>query len=173
MFSMLPLLKKDGLLYWYWILNFLWYSVTSWVQPLRTMQYVDNKNNETDKQSPPPPQHPILERWRLSYKHISDEQDNTNIANHREPAPFHYAPLYWCYQPIAIVIIYFMTDTVQWTDKYPDIGTYFIMIYSFAHFGFAWILFVLQFLLEYFEIFECDHILLCNEAKLTQKQKQS
>merc|ERR1712228_80161 len=191
MFSMLPLLKKDGLLYWYWVLNLLYYAVTSWIQPLNSMQY--KQHYALDDESPPPPLHPIIGRWRL-YIHQSIESKETKIKSaeskykqspkrdnyptdtlNGHAAPFHYAPLFWCYQPYAMMFIYFMTN-IQWTDKYPDIGTYLIMIYCCAHFSFAWILFVLQYLLEYFGIFKANHVLLCNEVMTVgkkQKQKKS
>jgi len=85
----------------------------------------------------------------------------TNTLN-GSPAPFDYAPLFWCYQPFVTVIFCFMTDGVQWTDKYPDIGTYLIMMYSCANFIFAWVLLVFQLLLEYFGVFGRHHVLLCN-----------
>ena len=187
MFSMLPLLEKDGLLYWYWVLNIMWYAVTSWIQPLNTMQYT--KTYRMDDNSPPPPLHPIIARYRL-YQHVSPPKEEmeeeleakdrrqrgqgngsrkvaqrkvypTNTLN-GSPAPFDYAPLFWCYQPFVTVMFYFMTDGVQWTEKYPDIGTYLIMMYCCAHFIFAWVLFVFQLLLEYFGVFGRHHVLLCN-----------
>jgi len=186
MFSMLPLLKKDGVLYWYWVLNVLWLAVTSWVQPLNSMQYT--RHYGMNEQSPPPPLHPILGRWRL-YEHVSVSEDvggdkEKRMASPRREtassqmakrenyptdtldghaAPFHYAPLYWCYQPFVTLFLYFMTEAVQWTTKYPDIGTYLIMIYCGAHFGFAWVLFVFEYLLEYYNIFKPHHIILCNK----------
>ena len=190
MFSMLPLLKKDGLIYWYWVLNLLYYAVTSWIQPLNSMQY--KQRYALDEASPSPPLHPIVGRWRLYAHHqsseIIEEKEEQNAERRYEQrdkyptdtldghaAPFHYAPLFWCYQPYTTMFIYFMTN-IQWTDKYPDIGTYLIMIYCCAHFSFAWILFVLQYLLEYFGIFKENHVLLCNKVSNIgnmKKQKKS
>lgn len=170
MFSMLPLLERDGLFFWYWVLNAMYYAITAWIQPLHTMQYKERYG--LDDESPPPPMHPIVARWRLSIRQSSSSAEH-NGEEH--VAPFHYAPLFWCYQPIITLFVWFMTN-IQWSEQYPHIGTYLIMIYCCAHFMFAWILFVLQYLLEYFGIFKEEHVILCNhvwEIEKRRKQKKS
>ena len=77
--------------------------------------------------------------------------------------PFHYAPLFWCYAPFSTILLHFMTR-VQFSARYPDIGVYCIMIVCFAFFAFTWILFTLQYILEFIGKFESDFsIILCDK----------
>ena len=72
-FSMLPLLSKDKLLYYYWILQTLFYFIVACIQPISTMYRKDVK----------PPIHPLLLQLNLSSSGNSTSTSTSSSSSKR------------------------------------------------------------------------------------------
>ncbi|ETO11761.1 dolichyl pyrophosphate Man9GlcNAc2 alpha-1,3-glucosyltransferase [Reticulomyxa filosa] len=158
-FSMLPLLEKDGLIYWYWSLQIIFYGLAGHIQPLHRARPTPFPTDSTLAKQAGPIHDNLHSGDNGSDEDEKDDNGDKKKVKAREsgveyggdrtptqwerPDPIRGYYKYWLCVPIVTLLLY-LVSKVEFSQKFPDIGTYIIIIFSFANFVLAYFMILFQ-----------------------------